>query len=140
MRNWLRAFLWIGLGLAIGGSLGLYLGWVAWPTEFVDADPSILREDYRRDYTLMIAHAYALDGDLSAAQRRLYTLGDEEPDRRLLTMTVDAILSGRDEQTIILPLVALSRDLGLNSPAMAPYLQVTPTPADAGSAESDVQE
>lgn len=135
MRNWLRALLWIGLGLAVGVSLGLYLGWVAWPTEFVDADPSILREDYRRDYTLMVAHAYALDGDLAAAQRRLYSLGGEEPDRRLLTMTVDAILSGRDEQTIILPLVTLSRDLGLNSPAMAPYLQATPTPA-----ESDVQE
>lgn len=140
MYKWVRAILWIALGLALGISLGLYLGWVAWPTEFVDADPSILREDYQQDYMLMIAHAYALDGDLSAAQRRLASLGDEEPDRRLLTMTVDAILSGRDEQRIILPLVALSRDLGLNSPAMAPYLQATPTPADAGSAESDVQE
>lgn len=137
MYKWLRAVLWIGLGLAIGVGLGLYLGWVAWPTEFVDADPSILREDYRQDYMLMIAHAYALDGDLAAAQRRLYSLGDEEPDRRLLTMTVDAILSGRDEQTVILPLVSLSRDLGLNSPAMAPYVQATPTPADV---ESDVQE
>jgi hypothetical protein len=133
MRNWLRAVLWIGLGLGLGLSLGLYLGWVAWPTEFVDADPSILRDDYRSDYTLMIAQAYVQDGDLAAAQRRLYSLGGEAPDRWLLTLTVDAILAGRDEETIILPLVALSRDLGLNSPAMAPYVQATPT-------EEDVQE
>ena len=133
MRNWLRAVLWIGLGLTLGLSLGLYLGWVAWPTEFVDADPSILREDFKRDYTLMIAHAYVQDGDLAVAQRRLYSLGGEAPDRWLLTLTVDAILAGRDEGTVILPLVTLSQDLGLNSPAMAPYRQDTPT-------EDDVQE
>jgi hypothetical protein len=133
MRNWLRAVLWICLGLGLGLSLGLYLGWVAWPTEFVDADPSILRDEYRRDYTLMIAQAYVQDGDLAAAQRRLYSLGGEAPDRWLLTLTVDAILAGRDEETIILPLVALSRDLGLSSPAMAPYIQDTPT-------EGNVQE
>jgi hypothetical protein len=133
MRNWLRAALWIGLGLTLGLSLGLYLGWVAWPTEFVDADPSILREDFKHDYTLMIAHAYVQDGDLAVAQRRLYSLGSEAPDRWLLTLTVDAILAGRDEETVILPLVTLSRDLGLNSPAMAPYRQATPT-------EDDVQE
>jgi hypothetical protein len=130
MRNWVRAVIWVGLGLAAGLALGLYLGWVAWPTEFVDADPSILREDYRRDYTLMIAQTYALDGDIAAAQRRLYSLGGEEPDRWLLSMTVDAILSGRDEETIILPLVTLSSDLGLSSPAMAPYVQSTPTGSD----------
>lgn len=132
MHSWVRGILWVAFGLAIGVALGLYLGWVAWPTEFVDADPSILREDYKRDYTLMIAHAYELDGDLAAAQRRLYSLGGEEPDRWLLTMTVDAILSGRDEQTVILPLVLLSSDLGLNSPAMAPYVQATPAP-DGGA-------
>lgn len=122
MRKWVRPLVWIGLGLLLGAALGLYLGWVAWPTEFVEANPTILEEEYRRDYTLMIANAYVLDGDLDAARRRLHSLGDEEPDRWLLTMTVDAILAGRDEETVILPLVKLSRDLGLNSPAMAPYL------------------
>ncbi|MFW6183833.1 MAG: hypothetical protein ACOC8X_08545 [Chloroflexota bacterium] len=122
MRNWVRPLVWIGLGLLLGAALGLYLGWVAWPTEFVEANPTILEEEYRRDYTLMIAHAYALDGDLDAARIRLASLEQEAPDQWLLTQTVDAILSGRDEQTIILPLVRLSRDLGLNSPAMAPYL------------------
>ena len=122
MRNWLRAIGWTGLGLVVGLALALYLGWVAWPTEFTEADPSILREEHRRDYTVMIANAYVLDGDLPAARRRLYSLGQEAPDQWLLTLTVDAILSGRDEETVILPLVTLAHDLGLNSPAMAPYL------------------
>src|SRR5690606_3295765 len=130
--------LWTTLGLALGAALGLYLGWVAWPTEFVDADPSILREDYRHDYALMTAHAYALDGDLTSAQRRIYSLGGEAPDRWLLTMTVDAILTGQDEETIILPLVNLARDMGLSSPAMAPYLVATPE-AEV-PVEEDVQE
>jgi hypothetical protein len=138
MHNWLRGIFWTALGLALGAALGLYLGWVAWPTEFVDADPSILREDYRHDYALMAAHAYALDGDLTAAQRRIYSLGGEAPDRWLLTMTVDAILTGRDEQMVILPLVNLSHDMGLSSPAMAPYLLTAPE--DGEAPEDDVQE
>jgi hypothetical protein len=73
--------------------------------------------------TLMIAQAYALDGDLDAARRRLHALDPEAPDRWLLTFTVDAILSGRDESTEILPLVTLAHGLGLESPAMAPYLE-----------------
>ena len=122
MRNWLRSLIWIALGLALGVGLGLYLGWVAWPTEFTDASPSILHERHRREYTLMIAHAYVLDGDLDAARRRLHALDPEAPDNWLLSLTVDAILSGRDEATEIHPLVTLAYDLGLESPAMAPYL------------------
>ena len=136
MRNWIRAFIWIGLGLALGLALGLYLGWELWPTEFVDADPAILREDYRRDYALMAANAYALDGDLEAARLRIYRLGAEEPERWLLSLTVDAILSGRDEQTVILPLVHFAHDLGLESPALAPYLSA----AEQFGSSDDVSE
>ena len=135
MRKWLRAIGWTGLGLVMGLGLALYLGWVAWPTEFTEADPSILQEEYRREYTLMLANAYMLDGNLPAARRRLYSLGHEEPDQWLLTLTVDAILSGRDEATVILPLVTLAHDLGLNSPAMAPYLDKI-----EGQRPDDVQE
>jgi hypothetical protein len=122
MGNWKRVTFWIGVGLLLGVSAGLYLGWAVWPPEFTNTDPAILRDDYKQEYALMIAQAYALDGDLDGARRRLYSLGEPEPDRWLLSLTVDTILSGRDEMREIRPLVRLAYDLGLSSPAMVPYL------------------
>ncbi len=116
----LRSLLFIALGLAIGVGLGLYLGWVAWPTSFADAAPSILQENYRQDYARMIAAAYAADDDLAAAQRRIDSLGADGR-THLLSVALDAILLGQDEAEIR-RLVQLATDLGLSSPAMTPYL------------------
>ena len=116
-----RNILWVGLGLLFGVGLGLFLGWVAWPTEFIEADPTILEENYQRDYTIMIAAAYTLDGDLPAARRRLATLGKEDSNAWLLTLMVEHILDNENEIEIR-QLVLLANDLGLYSPAMEPYL------------------
>ena len=120
MRRWLRHIGFIVIGLAIGIGLGLYLGWVAWPTEFTDAAPSIMQESYQRDYVVMIAAAYSRDGDLETARRRLRGLGDDG-EEFLLAVTLDQILRG-DDETRIRQLVRLASDVGLSSPAMAPYL------------------
>lgn len=124
-RPWWQSLLWIVIGLALGAALGLYLGWVAWPTEFVNANPAVLDEAYQRDYVRMIATVYAADGDLAVAQDRLDALGTEHRDV-VLNTTLDAILSGGDE-VAIRRLVALAAALGLDSPALRPYLE-TPTP------------
>lgn len=108
------------LGLLLGAGLGLYVGWVAWPIEFSDADPSFLNQRYRQDYTLMIAAAYEMDGDLAGARRRLGSVAAEDVDAWLLSLTVDQILNGGNEHEIR-QLVALAGDLGLSSPLMEPY-------------------
>ncbi len=118
----LQKLLLLILGLALGIGLGLYLGWVAWPTEFTDANPSILVENYRQDYAHMVADAYAGDGDLTAAQQRIASLGGNSQ-AFLLSVTLDAILLGQNEAEIR-RLVRLSADLGLSSPAFGPYLSV----------------
>ena len=120
-RGVLRIILWLAVGALIGVAFGSLVGWVIWPIEFTEADPTVLEESYKRDYTIMIATAYELDGDLNLAQRRLASLGTGDAEGWLLTVTVDHILSdGQDFE--IRQLVRLADDLGLHSPLMAPYL------------------
>jgi hypothetical protein len=63
------------IALAAGVGAGLYVGWVAAPVEYVDAGPESLHQSYKDDYILMIATAYAGDGDLAAARSALTALG-----------------------------------------------------------------
>lgn len=121
MRRWIRIAGWLALGLILGLVVSLYIGWVVWPLEVTETNPSILQEEYRRDYTLLIAAAYWEDGDLEAARLRLAGVNQEDPAGWLLQMTVDHILSGRDELETW-QLVHLVNDLGLYSPAIDPYL------------------
>lgn len=113
-------FATIVLGLVVGASLGLVLGWFVWPIQYTEANPAILREDYRRDYILMIATIYTADGDLTAAQNRLAQLGSGYRDY-LLEVTADLAVAGEDE-AVIRPFARLVADLGLSSPILQPYL------------------
>ena len=124
MHGWLRVVVWLGLGLLLGAGLGLYLGWGLMPTEYTEADPALLEAEYRRDYTVMIAAAYAQDGNLAVAQQRLAALHEPDANAWLLSLTVDTILNNGNEQDIR-HLARLAHDLGVDSPALAPYL---PTP------------
>lgn len=121
MKNWFGTVVRLGVGLLVGVGLGLLLGWVVWPAEFEEADPTILQELYQRDYTVMIASTYAVDGDLGAARQRLNSLGKADSNAWLLDQVVAHILENENE-TEIRQLVRLAADLGLSSPAMTPYL------------------
>jgi hypothetical protein len=120
-RPLLRTILWLLVGLLVGAGLGLFLGWVAWPTEFTDADPTVLAESYQRDYTIMVAAAFDIEGDLPAAERRLADLGKEDARAWLLSVAVDHILAGQEDSEIR-HLVKLATALDLYSPAMEPFL------------------
>jgi hypothetical protein len=114
------------LGLAIGIGLGLYVGWELLPTEFVDASPAYLADGYQQEYVRMIAAAYAVEGDLTAAQTRLSGLGTDG-EAILTAVTLDTILQQQNE-TEIRQLVNLTAALGIYSPAMEPYLPPEPAP------------
>ncbi len=66
-------------GLAAGIGLGLYIGWVAAPVQYVDTAPASLQSAFKDDYVLMIATAYAGNGDLMAARTQLAGLGFADP-------------------------------------------------------------
>jgi hypothetical protein len=120
MKRWLFILGFLTLGLVIGIGLGLFLGWVAWPTEFTDANPAVLAEEYKQDYVLMIATDYALTNDLDTARQQITTLGSGGEDF-LFSLTLDQILQGANPAEIRL-LAQLANDLGLYSPAMDPFL------------------
>ncbi len=75
MSRWLLFLIAIGIGIAVG----LTYGWVINPVEYVDTTPNSLREDYKADYVLMVAEAYAAEKDPALAARRLALLGDTPP-------------------------------------------------------------
>lgn len=75
MGRWIRFFIMIGIGAAIG----LVYGWFINPVEYVNTAPNSLRKDYKADYILMVAEAYKVEQNLDIAIRRLALLGEEAP-------------------------------------------------------------
>jgi hypothetical protein len=119
--------IFILLGLAIGIGLGLAIGWVFWPTEFTDANPTVLEDRYRRDYVQLIADSYALDNNLAAAQQHISDLGEDGP-QYVLQVLIEMILR-QDDEGAIRRLTRLAHDIGQYTPAMDPYLPTAePTP------------
>lgn len=79
-------------GLILGAVVGLVYGWILRPIEYFDTAPDSLREDYRADYVLMVAEAYAGEEDLELARIRLAALGPKPP----ANLVIEAINFGVD--------------------------------------------
>jgi hypothetical protein len=86
----LRVILFL-VSILAGVAAGLYAGWALRPLPSDDFSPQALRQDYRTDYVLMTAEAYALDKDAAHAALRLARLGPDAPVR----IVQEAILTGR---------------------------------------------
>jgi hypothetical protein len=64
--------------LLTGLGLGLVYAWNISPARVTDAQPSVLRADFKDHYRSAIAAAYGATGDLARAQARLSLLGDND--------------------------------------------------------------
>ncbi len=88
------------LAAVIGIAAGVVYGWVIDPVEFTNLTPSLLREDYRADYVLMVAEAYHGEINADVAARRLAVISSEAP-AVIVTNTLDyAHLNGFNENEI----------------------------------------
>ncbi|MBP8998373.1 MAG: hypothetical protein KBG10_08820 [Anaerolineaceae bacterium] len=67
------------IAILIGIAGGLMLGWLFNPNEAPSTRLRDLREDFKADYVLMVAEAYAGDGDLGQAINRLEQLNPDNP-------------------------------------------------------------
>lgn len=115
-----RFLLSLIVALVIGLGIGFYIGWVQFPVRFTDSPPSALDQRYKDDYTVMVASAYLVDSDLTAALERLRFLQVANVPAHVQEVTERYITASRDVNDIR-RLVALSEGLGRLTPIMEPY-------------------
>lgn len=120
----LRVLFSIFIGLVIGAGLGLYLGWVQFPVEYVNSPASALSPRYQDEYTLMIAAGYRLDGDAIGAIDRLRLLGIANVPE-YVQQTAERFISTSRSIEDIQSLIVLSEGLGRTSPIFNAYREVT---------------
>ena len=67
----------VPIALFIGGLMvGLLIGWVIAPVEFVDATPAYLRADLQEDYMRMAIDSYSVNKNADLAVQRWMGLGE----------------------------------------------------------------
>ena len=85
-----------GATILIGLLVAVYYGWVVRPVSVRNADPTLLREDFRADYVLMVAEAYAADHEIERAIGALGFLSKEREEYNPLIFVNDAMEFGVD--------------------------------------------
>jgi hypothetical protein len=108
------------VALIIGLGIGFYIGWVQFPVRYTDSQPGALDQRYKDDYTVMVASAYLVDRDLTAALERLRFLQVVNVPAYVQEVTERYITASRDVNDIR-RLVALAEGLGRMTPIMEPY-------------------
>ncbi len=63
----MNRYIAFGVTILLGLFASLYYGWVARPVEVKNAAPAQLRVDFKSDYALMVAEAFAEDHDVERA-------------------------------------------------------------------------
>ncbi len=98
-------------GIVLGVILGLVYSWEISPVKYVDAPPSALRADYKDDYRLLVALAFASNHDLLRAESRLAQLKDDQIIQSL-TIQAERTLAEGGPQVDVQALTSLSDALG----------------------------
>jgi len=98
------------LALLIGLGLGLAYSWRISPVTYVDANPAILRADFKDKYRIVIAASYASTRSLDRARARLELLGDTDPTGELSAQAQRMVGAGEPFENIQ-PLAQLATDL-----------------------------
>ena len=97
----MKRFPWAWLfALIVGFGLGLAYAWVLSPVQYVDAEPRILRSDFKDHFRSAIAAAYASNADLERARARLALLGDSDPSQALAAQAQRMLAAGESPETV----------------------------------------
>jgi hypothetical protein len=113
------------LGVAMGLAVGFAVGWWLWPVEYTNTAPPVLRRDYRDDYVLMTATAYAVGGDLEQARERLQLLDPADPVAPVIELSERIVAAGGSAEDVT-RLTNLAWALGPLPQTPTPYLENQP--------------
>jgi hypothetical protein len=130
-----RPPLYLLTGLLLGVVFGCVLSFVAFPLQVSSVGPQHLAAEYKDQYRLMVALAYASSGDLNRAQARLAQLGDADP-ARALSAQAQLALGNSATQREARALASLAKDLDtFEVSAQSTSVAVnTPNPEDENAA------
>jgi hypothetical protein len=98
------------LALLTGLGLGLAYSWLISPVTYVDANPAILRADFKDQYRVVIAASYTASHDLARARARLELLSDIDPVGEL-SAQAQRMLGAGESFEHVQPLAQLATDL-----------------------------
>jgi hypothetical protein len=111
MRLFLRSTIFhLILALLTGLGLGLAYSWLISPVTYIDANPAILRADFKDQYRVVIAASYASTHDLARARARLELLSDTDPIGELSAQAQRMVGTGESFERVQ-PLAQLATDL-----------------------------
>lgn len=127
------------LALLIGLGLGLTYAWVLSPVTYIDANPAILRTDFKDQYRIVIAASYQSTQDLARARARLNLLGDADPIGALSAQAQRMLAAGESFEKVR-PLAQLAADLQLGYVSNLNTPTPLPTSLNTPQVESTVEE
>ena len=84
-------------GVYLGLVIGLVISRVIVPVEYVDTAPASLSAEFRTQYRLLIASAYAANRDLVRADARLSLLAEEDAYRKIAEQAQQTMALGGSE-------------------------------------------
>lgn len=135
----MRRIPWSSLFALLSGlGLGLVYSWNISPARVTDAQPSVLRADFKDHYRSAIAAAYGATGDLARAQARLSLLGDSDSIEALNAqaqrmLAINTSGESFDEADQVVTLASALNQNAVNIPTAittAPSAANTPEPVD----------
>jgi hypothetical protein len=131
----IKRFPWAWLfALLVGFGLGLTYTWVIAPVKYVDAEPRVLRDDFKDDYRAAIAASYASNPDLERARARLALLGDPDPSQALTAQAQRMLAAGESPEAV--QQVAMLASVLQGQVAANPPFTTTTAPTDTSDITS----
>ncbi len=113
-------YILFGISILLGFIGSVYYGWADRPVRATDAAPAVLRQDFRSDYTLMVAEAFQNDHNTERAIASLGFLATTGKPYNPYGLVSDALTFGTKNGYAV-------TDLGLLQTLQSALLEFDPT-------------